>query len=133
MDKELESYKDFAKTIVHIATRESYEYAIECVADEIEQYTETKISQFRDRRNQWEKLVTDVNVRLKDIELKHKSAIPINLARLAKHHIEHAYAAFKIYNLKTSAIELEYARKLSDILGDSTIEVALICLLEQES
>lgn len=131
MDKKLESYKDFAKMMVHIATRESYEYAIECVADEIEQYVETKIRDCRIRYSLWDSALELSTARLAKIDSGHTSVIPVKIAKLADSHLRAAYLAFKASDLKTTATELEYARKLSSILSDDSIEVGLIAMIEQ--
>lgn len=131
MNSKLESYKDFAKMMVHIATRESYEYAIECVADEIEQYVETKIRDCRIQYAMWDGALELSTSRLSKIDSGHQNAIPIKIAKLADSHLRAAYLAFKASDLKTTATELEYARKLSSILADDSIEVGLIAMIEQ--
>lgn len=131
MDKELESYKSFADTIVKMSTRDNYQRAVACVADEIEQYVEAKICNCRIQYAMWDGALELSTSRLSKIDSGHQNAIPIKIAKLADSHLRAAYLAFKASDLKTTATELEYARKLSSILADDSIEVGLIAMIEQ--
>lgn len=132
MNSRLESYKSFAETIVKMSTRDdNWHRAVACVADEIEQYVETKIRDCRIQYSVWDGALELSTSRLAKIDSGHTSVIPVKIAKLADSHLRAAYLAFKASDLKTTATELEYARKLSSILSDDSIEVGLIAMIEQ--